>query len=112
LDKEQKNKIIDGMQSADKNEHEFNCQRLAATKEVELARIAASAKSGDKVFWIIVLAIACILIITMAVIFVKPEYLNAWLGFIMGASGGSFGGYGYANKQNKNDPSKTKNESE
>ena len=88
LDKAQLDSLIELIKAKENNSFTFELERLKAIERIESKKIDASIFSQGTTRYILIGSAIIFLLITLAVLFFKNEYLATWLTFVSGLAGG------------------------
>jgi len=88
LDKEQKDKLIEGMVESEKNQYNYHLKKLDNDKEVQLRQITANTAGGRNTTFLITAVLVVALVISVIILLMKDTFFSQWLSFITGIAGG------------------------
>lgn len=91
LSDSQKDKLLEIISKNEDNAFNYHTKKLEAAERIEQKRIVASTIDKRTTRYIAIFLLSIFLIITLAILFFKDEYLDTWLAFVIGLIGGAGG---------------------
>lgn len=98
---EQKDKLLDIVLQSEQNSSNLQKEKIAADKEISLARIKAKTVVQRTNRYIYLGTLVAVFVISLIVFLKVPDYITQWLSFVTGICGGY--GIGYAAKSKSED---------